>query len=197
MKGYFVGIGIVVGIVLLFVLFYMGSYNGLVSRQEAVNEKWSQIQNDYQRRSDLIPNLVNTVKGVAKFEQDTLTAVITARSKVGSMQLDKNLLNDPSQFRKFEEAQGQLSSALSRLMVVVEKYPELKATANFSELQSQLEGTENRITVARRDFNLAVKEYNTALRTVPTNFVAGISGFKERPYFEAVTGSEKAPEVKF
>jgi len=197
MKGLFIGLGAVLGVILVAVLIYMGSYNGLVSKQEGVNEKWSQVQNDYQRRADLIPNLVNTVKGVAKFEQETLTAVVEARSKVGTMQVNQNTLNDPAQFKKFEAAQGQLTSALSRLMVVIEKYPELKATANFSELQSQLEGTENRITVARRDFNLAVKEYNTSVRTMPTNIVAGMSGFKEKPYFEATAGSEKVPEVKF
>ncbi len=197
MRNVLIGIGVVVGIVLIVGLIYMGSYNGLVSRQENVNEKWSQVQNDYQRRADLIPNLVNTVKGVANFEKDTLTAVVEARAKVGTMQVDKNVLNDPNQFKKFEAAQGQLSSALSRLMVVIEKYPELKATANFSELQSQLEGTENRITVARRDFNLSAREYNTAIRTMPTSIVASMGGFKERPYFESAPGSEKVPEVKF
>ena len=197
MKGFLIGIGTVVGIILLLGLFYIGSYNGLVSRQENVNSKWSQVQNDYQRRSDLIPNLVNTVKGVANFEKGTLTDVVNARAKVGTMQVNKDTLDNPEQFKKFEAAQGQLSSALSRLMVVVEKYPELKATQNFSELQSQLEGTENRITVARRDFNEAAQEYNTAIRTMPTNIVAGMGGFKPRPYFEATAGSEKPPEVKF
>lgn len=197
MKGALVGLGVVVAVILVAVLIYMGSYNGLVSRQENVNSKWSQVQNDYQRRADLIPNLVNTVKGVAGFEKDTLTAVTEARAKVGTMQVNKDTLEDPAQFKKFEAAQGQLSSALSRLMVVVEKYPELKATQNFSELQSQLEGTENRITVARRDFNEAAQDYNTAIRTVPTNIVAGMGGFKARPYFEATAGSEKVPEVKF
>src|ERR1700733_10458470 len=132
MKGFLIGVGAVVGVVVLFALFYMGAYNGLITRQEAVNSKWSQVQNDYQRRADLIPNLVNTVKGVANFEKETLTAVVEARAKVGTMQVNKDTLDNPDQFKKFEAAQGQLSSALSRLMVVVEKYPELKATQNFS-----------------------------------------------------------------
>ncbi|MBK9295185.1 MAG: LemA family protein [Oligoflexia bacterium] len=187
----------VLAIVVAIGFMFAGSYNGLVTKQENVNEKWSQVQNDYQRRADLIPNLVNTVKGVSKFERETLTAVVEARAKVGSMQIDKNILNDPTAFKKFEAIQGELSSALSRLMVVVEKYPELKSTTNFLNLQSQLEGTENRITVARRDFNISVKEYNTSVRRVPTSIVATVTGFKEKPYFEAVQGSEKAPEVSF
>lgn len=190
-------LGGVVAIVVLIGLFFTSSYNGLVSKQENVNEKWSQVQNDYQRRSDLIPNLVNTVKGVSKFEKETLTAVVEARAKVGSMQVDKSILDNPSAFKKFESVQGELSSALSRLMVVVEKYPELKSTTNFLNLQSQLEGTENRITVARRDFNISVKEFNTAVRTIPTSIIASMAGFKDKAYFEAVAGSEKAPEVKF
>jgi LemA protein len=197
MKGFLIGIGAVVGVVLLFALYYVGTYNGLVARQENVNSHWSQVQNDYQRRADLIPNLVNTVKGVAGFEKSTLTAVVEARAKVGTMQVNKDTLDNPEQFKKFEANQGQLSSALSRLMVVVEKYPDLKATSNFSELQSQLEGTENRIVVARRDFNEAAQDYNTAIRRMPASIVAGMGGFKARPYFEAVAGSEKAPEVKF
>lgn len=197
MKALLITLGTLVGLGLILILSYMGAYNGLVSRQENVNEKWSQVQNNYQRRADLVPNLVNTVKGAANFEKETLTAVVEARAKVGSIQASKDILESPEKFRQFEEAQGQLSSALSRLMVVVEKYPELRATENFSSLQSQLEGTENRIAVARRDFNEATREYNTAVKTVPTNIVAGLAGFKERPYFEAVAGSEKAPEVKF
>lgn len=197
MRNFLIGMGSVLGVVLLLALIYMGSYNGLVSKQEQVNEKWSQVQNDYQRRADLIPNLVNTVKGVAGFEKDTLTAVTQARASVAGMKVGKEVLDDPSSFKKFEAAQGQLSSALSRLMVVVEKYPELKATSNFSELQSQLEGTENRITVARRDFNEAVRDYNTAIRTMPTSLVASMGGFKGKSYFEATQGAEKAPEVHF
>jgi LemA protein len=197
MRAFLIGAGSILTVVLLFALIYMGSYNGLVSRQENVNEKWSQVQNNYQRRADLIPNLVNTVKGVAKFEKETLEAVTQARASVSGMKVGKDVLDDPQSFRKFEAAQGQLSSALSRLMVVVEKYPELRATGNFSELQAQLEGTENRITVARRDFNESVREYNTSIRKIPTSIVASMAGFKEKAYFEATAGAEKAPEVKF
>ena len=197
MKVFLGVLGAIVAVGLIGALYYWSTYNGLVSRDENMKQKWAQVETDYQRRADLIPNLVSTVKGVANFEKDTLTAVVEARAKVGTVQVNSNTINDPAQFKKFEEAQGGLSSALSRLMVVVEKYPDLKATANFSELQSQLEGTENRIAVARRDFNLAVQEYNTSIRTAPTNIIASMTGFKERPYFEAVAGSEKAPEVKF
>jgi LemA protein len=197
MKAFLAGIGVVLGLVVIAGLFYWTTYNGMVSRDEAVKQSWAQVQTDYQRRADLVPNLVSTVKGVANFEKDTLTAVVEARAKVGSVQVNPSTLSDPAQFKKFEAVQGQLSSALSRLMVVVEKYPELKATANFSELQSQLEGTENRIAVARRDFNVAVQDYNTAIRRAPGNIVANMSGFKEKPYFEADEGAAKVPEVKF
>jgi len=197
MKGFLIGMGAVVALGILLVLYYMGAYNGLVGKQEGVNNSWAQVQTQYQRRADLVPQLVATVKGVANFEKETLTAVVEARAKVGSVQVNNETVNDPSALKKFEEAQGQLTGALSRLMVVVEKYPELKATSNFSGLQSQLEGTENRIAVARRDFNEAVQEYNVAIRTMPTSIVAHMSGFKEKAYFEATAGSEKAPEVKF
>ena len=197
MKSVLIALSVVVGLGLILLLTYMGSYNQLVSRQENVNDKWGQVQNDYQRRASLIPNLVNTVKGAANFEQQTLKAVVEARAKVGSVNVSREVLDNPEQFKKFEQAQGELSSALSRLLVVAEQYPQLKATESFMQLQAQLEGTENRIAVARRDFNVAVREYNTSVRTVPTNFVAGLSGFKERPYFEAEPGSEKTPEVKF
>jgi LemA protein len=140
---------------------------------------------------------VNTVKGAANFEKSTLEEVTKARAQVGSVHIDAGTLNDPAQFKKFEEAQRALSGALSHLIAVAENYPQLKATSNFSELQSQLEGTENRIAVARRDFNEAVQDYNTTIRRAPTNIVASMSGFKERPYFEATAGAEKAPEVKF
>lgn len=197
MKGFLIGVGAIVGLGILLVLYYMGAYNGLVTKQEAVNNSWAQVQTQYQRRADLVPQLVATVKGVANFEKDTLTAVVEARAKVGSMQVGKDVVDNPDAFRKFEAAQGQLTGALSRLMVVVEKYPELKATSNFSELQSQLEGTENRIAVARRDFNSTVEDYNVGIRRMPTSIIAGMSGFKEKSYFEAASGSEKAPEVKF
>lgn len=197
MKAFLGALGAIVLVVIICALYYWSSYNGLVSHDENVKQKWAQVQTDYQRRADLVPNLVNTVKGAANFEKSTVVEVTEARAKVGSVQVDSNTLNDPALFKKFEAAQGQLSSALSHLMVVMEKYPDLKATANFSELQSQLEGTENRISVARRDFNMAVQDYNTAIRRAPTNIIAGMTGFKERPYFEAAAGSEKAPEVKF
>jgi LemA protein len=174
-----------------------GQYNGLVKNQEAVNSAWAQVQNVYQRRADLIPNLVETVKGVANFEKETYTAVTEARAKVGQIKLSAEVLNDPQAFRRLEAAQGQLSSALSRLLAVAENYPQLKANQNFLELQSQLEGTENRITVERRRFNEVAQGYNTQLRSVPTNFIAAIFHFKERPYFEAAPGAETAPRVNF
>lgn len=197
MKGFLIGLGVVFGIIALVFMYYTGAYNGLVTRQEGVNQSWAQVQAQYQRRADLIPSLVQTVKGAANFEKSTLTAVVEARAKATSMQVTPETLNNPQAFKKFEAAQSELGGALSRLMVTVEKYPELKATSNFSELQSQLEGTENRITVARRDFNLAVEDYNVGLRRFPTSIIANMSGFKEKPYFEAAAGSEKAPEVKF
>jgi LemA protein len=184
-------------VVLLVGLWAVGSYNGLVSRREAVGSAWSQVENQYQRRLDLVPNLVETVKGSAKFEKDTLTAVVDARSRVGSLNVTKEVLDDPAAFKKFEEAQAGLSSALSRLMVVVEKYPDIKSTEAFRDLQVQLEGTENRIAVARKDFNDAAQDYNTAIKSFPGVLVAGLGGFKERPYFQAESGAAKAPAVKF
>jgi LemA protein len=178
-------------------LWYMATYNGLVGRQEAVNGAWGQVQNVYQRRMDLVPNLVETVKGAAGFEKSTLTAVVDARARVGSLTIDKSVLNDPAQFKKFAAAQGELSGALSRLLAVAENYPALKATENFRDLQVQLEGTENRIAVERRAFNEAVIAYNVAVRRMPASIVAGMAGFKERPYFEAEPEAKKAPQVSF
>jgi LemA protein len=175
----------------------VGTYNGFVGRNEGVNKAWAQVENQYQRRLDLIPNLVETVKGSAKFEKDTLTAVVDARSRVGSLNVTKEVLNDPASFKKFEEAQAGLTSALSRLMVVVEKYPDIKSTQAFTDLQSQLEGTENRIGVARHDFNDAAQSYNTAIKMFPGSIIAGIGGFHPRPYFEAAPEAAKAPAVKF
>jgi LemA protein len=161
-----------------------------------VNTAWANVENVYQRRLDLIPNLVNTVKGVANFEQQTLTAVIEARAKATSVQINpKNL--DEGSLQKFQAAQNGVSSALGRLMVVVEKYPELKATQNFSELQAQLEGTENRISVERMKFNESAQAYNTYLRRFPNSMFAGMFGFTKKAYFQAQEGAEKAPEVKF
>lgn len=172
------------------------SYNSMVKMDENVKAKWGQVQNDYQRRSDLVPNLVATVKGAANFEKSTLTDVINARAKATSVQVDPTKLT-PESIQKFQAAQGQLSSALGRLMVISEKYPDLKSNANFLALQAQLEGTENRITVSRKDFNEAIQEYNSKIRSFPANITAKMFGFSEKGYFQAEPGSEKAPEVKF
>lgn len=183
-------------IVVIGVLSAMGIYNKMVNDNEAVTAQWSQVENQYQRRADLIPNLVNTVKGYADFEKSTLTEVIEARAKATSVNLSADDLNDQN-FAKFQQAQDNLSGALSRLMVVVEKYPELKANQNFLELQAQLEGTENRIAVERKRFNDATRVYNAYIKRFPAKFIANMYGFEEKPYFEAVEGAEKAPEVKF
>lgn len=180
----------------LIVLWSISAYNGLISSREDVNASWSNVETQYQRRADLIPNLVNTVKGVADFEQSTLVAVTQARANATSIKLDANDLT-PEKMQQFQEAQAQLSGALSRLLVSMEKYPELKATQNFSELQSQLEGSENRITEARRQYNDKAREYNVGRARFPRVLIANLMGFKDRPYFEADKGTEKAPEVKF
>jgi len=188
--------GFIFLIVLITVLTGISTYNKLVSQEENVNQSWANVQNVYQRRADLIPNLVATVQGVANFEKSTLTAVIEARAKATSVNINpKNL--DEASLQKFQSAQDGLSSALSRLMVVVERYPELKATQNFSELQAQLEGTENRITVERRNFNEAAQAYNSYLRSFPRNIIAGMFGFQKKAYFEAQKGAEVAPKVQF
>jgi LemA protein len=176
----------------------MGSYNRLVKLQQSVDQSWAQVQNVYQRRADLIPNLVNTVSGAANFEKSTLIAVTNARASVGRVQLDPNKApTDAGQLEQFQAAQGQLSNALSRLLVVVERYPEIKANQSFLGLQAQLEGTENRISVERGNFNTAVQSYNTAVRSFPTNLIAGMFGFAPRPFFAAQPGAEKAPTVNF
>lgn len=196
MKRVFVGCG-VVAVTALVVLGAMtvGAYNRLVTLEEAVKTAWSQVENVYQRRADLIPNLVETVKGARDFERETLTAVVEARAKVGQM----NFTGVPSaeQFSRFQQAQDGLSSALSRLLVVVERYPELRATENFRELQAQLEGSENRIAVERRRFNEAAQQFNTARRRFPTVIIASLFGFAEKPYFQATPGSERPPQVQF
>ena len=174
-----------------------GAYNRLNAADQAVNAGWAQVENVYQRRADLIPNLVETVKGAASFEKETLTAVIQARASATQVKLDANSIKDPAAFAKFQQAQDGLSGALSRLLVSVEKYPELKATQNFRDLQVQLEGTENRISVERGRFNEVTQTYNTLRRSFPTVIVANFAGFKDRPYFKAAEGSEKAPAVKF
>ena len=190
-------VGAIVVLALMVGSFFLGRYNQMVQKQEQVNEAWSQVENQYQRRFDLIDNLVATVKGVANFEKETYTAVAEARAKAGQVQLGTGVVNDPQAFQRFQSAQDALSSALSRLLVTVERYPELKANQNFLELQSQLEGTENRIAVERKRFNDVARDYNTYIKTIPNNFIAGIAGFTAKPYFEAVPGSEQAPKVNF
>ena len=183
---------------LLFNLSGCGTYNRLVALEQAVNKKWADVQSVYQRRADLIPNLVNTVSGVANFEKSTLTEVTAARASVGQVKLDPSKApTDAAQLEKFQQAQGQLSNALSRLLLVTENYPQLRATEAFQNLQAQLEGTENRISVERNNFNAAVQEYNTALSTFPTNMLNKMFGFQSRPYFTAQPEAEKAPQVKF
>jgi LemA protein len=185
-------IGLVIG------LFFWGTYNRLVTLDQNVNKKWGDVQTVYQRRADLIPNLVNTVQGAANFEKSTLVEVTNARASVGRVQLDPNKApTDAAQLEQFQAAQGQLSNALSRLLVVVERYPELKSNQNFLGLQAQLEGTENRISVERNNFNGAVQDFNTAVRRFPTNTVAGMFGFSARPFFNAQAGAERAPTVNF
>jgi LemA protein len=192
-----------VGAILLFIVLVGGcavaaSYNRLVPLQQKVDQSWAQVQNVYQRRADLIPNLVNTVQGAANFEKSTLTEVTNARASVGRVQIDPNHApTDAAKLQEFQAAQGQLSNALSRLLVVSERYPDLRATQNFQSLQAQLEGTENRISVERGNFNTAVQDYNVAVRTFPTNLFAGIFGFRPRPFFEAQAGAEKPPTVNF
>jgi LemA protein len=189
---------ILIFIVIIAALAVGGIYNRLVRSQQAVDQSWAQVQNVYQRRADLIPNLVNTVQGAANFEKSTLTEVTNARASVGRVQIDPNKAPaDAAKLEEFQQAQGQLSNALSRLLVVVERYPELKANQNFLTLQAQLEGTENRISVERGNFNTAVQNYNTAVRSFPTNFIAGMFGFSPRPFFNAQPGAEKAPAVNF
>jgi LemA protein len=196
--------GVLIGLVVVVVivgLWFSSTYNGLVQLDQATQAQWAQVENVYQRRADLVPNLVNTVKGAANFEQQTLTAVTEARSKVGQVTSGaiQNIANDPQAFQRFEQAQAGLSSALSRLMVVVEKYPELKANANFRDLQAQLEGTENRIAHERMAFNEAAQAFNSKRESFPTVIIAGFFGdkFKDKAYFKSQAGAEKAPEVKF
>src|SRR5437867_5714053 len=197
-------LGIVGAIVLTVIVIgftISGTYNSLVQLDQGAQAQWAQVENVYQRRADLVPNLVATVKGAANFEKDTLTAVTEARARVGQVTSGaiENIARDPQAFARFQQAQDGLSSALSRLMVVAERYPELKATAGFRDLQAQLEGTENRITVERMRFNEAAQAFNTKRQTFPTVLIAGFFGdtFQPKPYFKAQTGAEKPPEVKF
>ena len=183
-------------IIVLVLLTALGSYNKLVKLEEGVDSQWANVENVYQRRADLIPNLVNTVKGAANFEKETLTEVINARAKATSVNIDPSNLS-PQAIQQFQQAQDGLSSALGRLMVVVERYPELKATQNFMELQAQLEGTENRIAVERRRFNETARSFNTKLRSFPTNLFNKMYGFEKKGYFEAKEGADVAPTVSF
>jgi LemA protein len=189
-------VGFLALIVISMVMWGTKVYNGMVTMQETVTSQWGNVETSYQRRSDLIPNFVNTVKGAANFEQTTLTQVIEARAKATSINIDPTKMTAEN-MQQFQQAQGQVSSALGRLMVVMEQYPELKATQNFRDLQVELEGTENRISVERRKFNEVALTYNTYIRRFPQNFLAGMFGFQAKPYFEATEGADKAPEVKF
>ncbi len=187
---------IIVGILLIFGMYGCSSYNGLVGKDQDVKGKWANVQTAYQRRSDLIPNLVNTVKGEANFEQSTLENVVKARASATQMKVDAKDLT-PEKLQEFQASQGQLSQALGRLLMVTENYPNLRANDAFRGLQAQLEGTENRIKVSRNDFNAAVADYNIKARSFPMNILAGLTGFKVKEGFKAEAGSEKAPEVKF
>lgn len=187
---------IVIAVVAIIAIWGVSSYNGMVKMEETVNTEWSNVENQYQRRSDLIPNLVNTVKGYASHEKETFQAVVDARTKATQMTISADDLT-PEKMQEFQKVQGEVGSALGRLLAITEAYPDLKANENFKELQAQLEGTENRISVERKKFNDAARSYNTAIRTFPRNLLAGMFGFDKRPYFEAEEGAEKAPKVEF
>lgn len=188
--------GIIVGVILLIFFAVMGSYNGLVNKREEVKKSLANVQTQYQRRSDLVPNLVSTVKGAAEFEQETLNQVVEARTKATSIQIDPSKVT-PQQLQQFQAAQGELSQALGRLLAITENYPQLKAVDAFRDLQVQLEGTENRIAVARKDYNDTTASYNARVQRFPANITAGIFGFDQFPYFQADQGAEKAPNVNF
>ncbi len=199
-KGWLIGLGCLVLLILgaLIVLVPVwNSYNNIVTLEQDVNAKWAQVENVYQRRADLVPNLVATVKGYASHEREVLETVTASRAQVGSVQVTKDILNNPAEFQKYQQAQANLSGALSRLLLVVERYPDLKANQNFLELQSQLEGTENRIAVERKRFNESAQMYNTRIKQFPALIVARFFGFKEKQYFQATAGSEKPPVVDF
>ncbi len=187
---------IVVAVVAIVVIWCITGYNSLVGMEENVNNQWANVETQYQRRSDLIPNLVNTVKGYATHEQETLEGVVEARSKATQIKVDPQNLT-PEKLAEYQQAQGQLATALGKLLAITENYPDLKANQNFQELQAQLEGTENRITVARKNFNDAAREFNTSIRRFPKNILAGLFGFDKRTYFEAQEGAETAPSVEF
>lgn len=187
---------IVLAVVAVVVIWAIAGYNGLVKADETVSTAWSNVENQYQRRADLIPNLVNTVKGYAAHEKETFDAVVAARTRATQITVDADNMT-PEKLQEYQEAQGAVGAALSRLIAISEAYPDLKANQNFKELQAQLEGTENRISVERRNFNNAAKEYNTSIRTFPRNILAGVFGFEKRPYFEAKDGAENVPSVNF
>ncbi len=195
-KGCLIAIVAAVAIVLACFGWVKSTYNGFVQQQEGVEAAWAQVENVYQRRADLIPNLVATVKGYAKHEQETLDKVVSARAKATQITVDPTNLTAES-LKKYQEAQGELGSALGKLLAITENYPDLKANQNFLQLQAQLEGTENRITVERKTFNEVAQTYNSAIRQFPGNIIAGIFGFERKPYFEAESGAEKAPKVEF
>lgn len=190
------GLIITIVVIALVAIWGISSYNGLVSMDENVSNSWANVETQYQRRSDLIPNLVNTVKGYAKHESETLESVMAARSQATQVKIDPSNCT-PQQLAAYQKAQGDVTTALGKLLAITENYPDLKANQNFLELQSQLEGTENRINVARKDFNDTAKKYNTSLRRFPRNIVASMFGFEKRNYFEAEAGAEKAPKVGF
>lgn len=196
-KGLIITLAVIVGLVVLFLMIFGGVFNKLVKAEEGVTSAWAQVENVYQRRLDLVPNLVETVKGYAAHEKSTLQGVVDARSKISQMNVSSDVVNDPQMLEKFNQAQAQMTSALSRLLVVVERYPDLKASQNFLALQTQLEGTENRISVERRRFNEAARYFNTERRVFPNVFIANLMGFKEKAYFKAEEGAAKAPSVKF
>lgn len=187
---------IFIGVIVVIVLWAISGYNSLVNMDEGVTNKWSNVETQYQRRADLIPNLVNTVKGYAKHETSTFEAVVNARSQATQVKIDPSNCT-PEQLAAYQKAQGDVTSALGKLLAITENYPDLKANQNFLELQSQLEGTENRITVARKNFNDAANVYNASIRRFPKNILAGIFGFNKHPYFEAEAGAEKSPKVEF
>lgn len=190
------GLIITIVVIALVAIWGISSYNGLVSMEENVSNQWANVETQYQRRSDLIPNLVNTVKGYAKHESETLESVMAARSQATQVKIDPSNCT-PQQLAAYQKAQGDVTTALGKLLAITENYPDLKANQNFLELQSQLEGTENRINVARKDFNDTAKKYNTSLRRFPRNIIASMFGFEKRNYFEAEAGAEKAPKVEF
>ena len=196
MKKSFIVIAVIVVIVVALFGWVKGTYNGMVEQEDNVSKAWSQVENVYQRRADLIPNLVNTVKGYAAHEKETLEGVLAARAKATQMTVNLDDLSEEN-IKKYQAAQGDLQQAMGRLLMLTENYPDLKANENFRDLQAQLEGTENRITVERQKFNEAAKEYNTNIRKFPNNIFAGMFGFEKKGYFEAQEGAEKAPEVKF